>query len=142
MAIILTVALVVASVVAIVNAGLDKSKNRYGLSDDAYWTMDRVCEKTFETALLVGVICLLIVFIFHLSASIDLMDAQAMYDSLIYQCESGMYNDDFAKKLLFDEVQDWNRRIVVRQNVNDGFFDLLIIDKWAELPLIDYSIIK
>lgn len=49
---------------------------------------------------------------------------QEIYNSLTYQLENNLYDNDndFGKKELYNEIQNWNKDVVYYQNIQDNFW--------------------
>ena len=83
-----------------------------------------------------GVICALIFGVVALVMGICIIDAhtnleakivqnEQIYDSLVYQLENGLYenDNDLGKKELYNQIQEWNKDLAYRQHAQDDFWN-------------------
>ena len=87
------------------------------------------------------VISFLILLIMYSTASGDTAKNIQCYESLVYQVETAMFenDNDIAKKELVNQIQDWNEGFeynrVMRNNVWFGIFFPDIYENCAYIPL-------
>jgi uncharacterized membrane protein YgaE (UPF0421/DUF939 family) len=92
----------------------------------------------FDTNWLIyaGVICAVIFGLITLVMGIVIIDAhtnleakiaanEQIYDSLVYQLENELYenDNDLGKKELYNQIQEWNKDLAYRQNAQDDFWN-------------------
>ena len=78
----------------------------------------------------------------HTSIEAKIASNQQIYDSLVYQLENDLYDNDndLGKKELYNQIQEWNTDLAYRQHIQDnlwcGIFYPNIYDqfKYIELP--------
>ena len=78
----------------------------------------------------------------HSGIEAEIAGNQQIYDSLVYQLENDLYDNDndLGKKELYNQIQEWNTDLAYRQHIQDdlwcGIFYPNIYDqfKYIELP--------
>lgn len=96
-------------------------------------------------AIVFGVIALIMsIFIIDAHTNLDAKVAsnEQIYDSLVYQLENELYenDNDLGKKELYNQIQEWNKDLAYRQNVQDNFWNGIFYPniynrfKFIELP--------
>ena len=112
------------------------------------WRWDDCSGWTLVSSILSGifVIVVLIMSIFVINANISLeakiATNQQIYDSLVYQLENNLYDNDndLGKKELYNQIQEWNKDLAYYKHVQDdlwnGIFYSNIYDQfnYIELP--------
>ena len=76
--------------------------------------------------LIAGVILLVIsVIIFplrYIDADASVAKWETHYESLTYQLENNLYNHDFDKKKLMDEILEWNENLAYHKKIQRNFW--------------------
>lgn len=76
--------------------------------------------------LIAGVILLVIsVIIFplrYIDADASVAKWETQYESLTYQLENNLYNHDFDKKKLMDEILEWNENLAYHKKIQRNFW--------------------
>ena len=101
-------------------------------------------------AWIVGITCLIVTLIMsiciidaHVSAEAAVAVNEKRYESLVYQYENNIYdndNDVVGKKQLFDEIQEWNEdlaRYKVKQN--NFWVGIFYADIFDQFEFIEYK---
>lgn len=101
-------------------------------------------------AWIVGITCLIVTLIMsiciidaHVSAEAAVAINEKRYESLVYQYENNIYdndNDVVGKKQLFEEIQEWNEdlaRYKVQQN--DFWVGIFYADIFDQFEFIEYK---
>ena len=91
----------------------------------------------FDTGWLIcaGAICAIVFGLIMLIMGIFIIDAhtnleakiaknEQIYDSLVYQLENELYenDNDLGKKELYNQIQEWNKDLAYRQHAQDDFW--------------------
>ena len=82
---------------------------------------------SFGTAVISGIVALIMsIFVFDACVGIDgyTKKLQAHYDSMMYQYENDIYDNDndFGKRELMVEITSWNESLAYKQEVQDDFW--------------------
>ena len=92
----------------------------------------------FDTVWMVcaGAICAIIFGVIAIIMGIVVIDAhtnldakiaanEQIYDSLVYQLENELYenDNDLGKKELYNQAQEWNKNLAYNQNAQDDFWN-------------------
>jgi hypothetical protein len=78
----------------------------------------------------------------HTNLDARIASNKQIYDSLVYQLENELYenDNDLGKKELYNQIQEWNKDLAYRQNAQEDFWNGIfyanIYDqfKYIELP--------
>ena len=108
------------------------------------WDFDWLGTTSAGISILAG-IALVVMLIFVICANVGI-DAQIesnkqRYDSLVYQAENNMYDNDndLGKKELVNQIQDWNEDLARGKVLQDdfwvGIFYANIYDEFAFIPM-------
>lgn len=96
------------------------------------------------TSLIIGIIGIGMSLVFmianHANITGRLRANQARYDSLIYQLENDVYDNDndLGKKDLYEEIQDWNENLAWYQEAqNDFWIGIYIPDIYDNFEFIE-----
>ena len=113
------------------------------------WRWDDCSGWTLVSSILSGifVIVVLIMSIFVINANISLeakiATNQQIYDSLVYQLENNLYDNDndLGKKELYNQIQEWNKDLAYYKHVQDdlwnGIFYSNIYDQFNYIELLN-----
>lgn len=60
---------------------------------------------------------------------------------LVYQLDNKLYEDDIlGKKELYNQIQDWNSKVIYNKTMQDNLFiDFMIPDIYTDIEPIDYK---
>ena len=110
------------------------------------WRWDEFSGWTLFSSILsvVFVITILVMTVFVIDAHVGL-DAkvasnQQIYDSLVYQLENDLYNNDndLGKKELYNQIQEWNKDLAYRKHIqNDLWNGIFYPDIYDQLEYIE-----
>lgn len=86
------------------------------------------------------VISLLIIIVNYIYIDAEVAGSKQTYDSLVYQYENNIYEDDLVgKKELYNQIQDWNEDVVYFQTIQDNFWVGIyypnVYDQFETIPL-------
>lgn len=87
------------------------------------------------------VIMLICAAVNHISAGADIEMNKARYDSLVYQAEAQLYNNDndLGKKELANQIQEWNEDLASHKKLQRdfwlGIFYPNIFDEFEFIPV-------
>ena len=61
----------------------------------------------------------------HTNIDAKIAANEQIYDSLVYQLENELYenDNDLGKKELYNQVQEWNKDLAYNQNAQDDFWN-------------------
>ena len=104
------------------------------------WTVIGTC----LSAIFIIIVFVMSVFVIdaHLGLEAKIASNQQIYDSLVYQLENDLYDNDndLGKKELYNQIQEWNKDLAYNKHIqNDlwnGIFYPNIYDQfnYIELP--------
>ena len=81
---------------------------------------------TVLSVLLFIVVIAMSIFIIGANVNLEAKIAsnQQIYDSLVYQLENDLYDNDndLGKKELYDQIQEWNKDLAYNKNVQNNFW--------------------
>lgn len=77
--------------------------------------------------ILVAGICLLIISAFsfatnYINADASVTGWEKQYESLTYQLENNLYDNDIGKKELMDEIREWNEDLAYHKEIQRNFW--------------------
>lgn len=79
-----------------------------------------VCTLTAGVILLV--ISAIIFPLKYIDADASVAKWETQYESLTYQLENNLYNHDFNKKELMDEILEWNKNLAYHKKIQRNFW--------------------
>lgn len=83
-------------------------------------------------ALLISTIGLASVYI---GADASVAKWETQYESLTYQLENNLYDNDIGKKELMDEIREWNEDLAYQRNFWVGIYYPNVYDNLEFIPL-------
>lgn len=99
--------------------------------------------------LIMGVMCtfaitaiLIISIVVNVGEDGYLTKKQQEYESLVYQLENNLYDNDndLGKKQLYDQIQEYNSNIAFGKKMQDNLWiGIMVEDIYDELELIKYN---
>lgn len=79
---------------------------------------------------------------FHGDADAKIAVNHKRYESLVYQLENNLYDNDndLGKKELYNEIREWNEDIAYYQNIQDNFWvGIFYPDIYDQFEFIEYQ---
>lgn len=115
----------------------------YVFKDDCDWLDLSVISSAFGL-ILAGVLCVMLVIagISNFGAEGQASANRQTYDSLVYQLENDLYDNDndLGKKELYNQIQEWNEDLARSKAMQRNFwFGCFYPNIYDELEFIDLS---
>lgn len=113
--------------------------------NEEYWYNDSLEFSMLFTSVMSGLILLIaggVLFTVHLTADADVAKNQIAHDTIVYQIENEVFNNDndIGKTELIEKVVTWNSWVEQNRVYNDSiWFNWFIPDKFLQFDTIDYS---
>ena len=68
------------------------------------------------------IISIIIIIVTHGTTESYIAKNQVRYETLVYQYESDIYDYDFSKRNVIDDIQTWNEDVVRCRELQDSFW--------------------
>ena len=130
----LLVILIILAATLFIISGICDAKDPYGMG-----SVYTAFTGAFPAA--VAIVLIIIGCVSHFSANAEVAKNQQRYESLVYQAENNLYDNDndLGKKELVNQIQKWNEDLAHHKEIQDnfwvGFMYPNIYDQFEFIPL-------